>query len=124
MGSWDMELVEFFGDWEDQVEFPKGTMVFKRGDPADFLYVVLEGEVELKVGEEPLAAELAGGIFGEMSLLKASRAADAVTLRKTRLARISREQFLETVRKNPDVAIHLVGVVANRLQVAVTMARW
>lgn len=118
-----MDLVEFFGDWEDQVEFPKGTMVFKLGDPADFLYVVLEGEIELKVGEEPLAAELAGGIFGEMSLLQATRAADAVTLRKTRLARISREQFREAVRKNPDVAIHLVGVVANRLQVAVTMAR-
>ena len=122
-GKENMELVDFFGDWDDQVEFPKGAMVFRRGDSADYLYVVLEGEIELKVGDEPLAAELAGGIFGEMSLLQSTRAADAVSLRKTRLARISRQQFREAVRQNPDLAIHLVGVVANRLQVAVAMAR-
>lgn len=118
-----MELLSFFSEWEDQVEVPKGALVFKRGEPADFLYVVLEGEVEIKVGDEPLAAELPGGIFGEMSLLDAARAADALTLRNSRLARVTREQFRDLVRDDPDLAIHLVGVVANRLQVAVALAR-
>jgi CRP-like cAMP-binding protein len=117
-----MELLELFSDWDDQVELPKGAVIFKRGDPADYLYVVTEGEVELRVGDEPLAAELAGGIFGEMALVQSLRAADAFTLRPTRLARVSREQFRELVRKDPDLAIHLISVVANRLQVAVTMA--
>ena len=118
-----MELVTFFSDWEDLVEFPKGVEIFKRGDPADYLYVILDGEVELKVGDEPLGAEISGGIFGEMSLVEATRAASAATLRPTRLARISSEQFRELVRENPDFAIHLIAVIANRLQVAVTLAR-
>ena len=40
-----MKLLELFSDWDDQVEFPKGTLIFKRGDAADYLYVVIEGEV-------------------------------------------------------------------------------
>lgn len=118
-----MELAKMFGDWDDQVEFPKGAVVFRRGEPADFLYVVIDGEVELRIGDEPLAAEIAGGIFGEMSLLEAARAADAVALRPTRVARITREQFRDLVRQDPDLAIHLIAVIANRLQVAVTLAR-
>lgn len=118
-----MELAKIFCDWKDQVEFPKGAVIFKRGEPADYLYVVTEGEVELRIDAEPLAAELEGGIFGEMSLCEAVRAADAVALRPTRVARVTRAQFRELVQKDPDLAIHLISVIANRLQVAVALAR-
>ncbi len=46
-----MELMNLFSDWEDQVEFPKGAVIFRHGEPADFLYVVLEGEIELKLAD-------------------------------------------------------------------------
>jgi len=118
-----MQLLELFSDWEDQVSFPRGAIVFRNGEDADFLYVVTEGEVELRIGEEPLAAEMTGGIFGEMALVEAKRSADAVTIRPSRLARINRDQFRELVQQNPDLAIHLIAVVANRLRVAVALAK-
>jgi CRP-like cAMP-binding protein len=118
-----MQLNEVFRDWEDQVEFPRGAVIFSRGDAADYMYIVLDGEVELSVGQEPLGAEIGGGVFGEMALVEATRSASAVAIRPSRLARISPAQFKDEVRKNPDFAIHLISVVANRLQVAVAMRR-
>jgi CRP-like cAMP-binding protein len=118
-----MELVEIFSDWPDQVECPKGKVLFNYGEVADYMYVVLEGEVELKVGDEPLAAEITGGIFGEMALVESRRVADAVTIQPSRLARINRDQFRSMIRDNPDIAIHLIAVLANRLRVAVAMTK-
>lgn len=118
-----MDLLDLFSSWPERVEVPKGGIIFKRGDPADYMYVVVEGEVELSVDDEPLAAEIVGGVFGEMALVEATRVADAVAIRHTVLARFDREQFKELVQREPDLAIHLVAVIANRLQVAVTLAR-
>jgi len=118
-----MQLLELFRDWDDQVSYPKESVVFRSGDESDFLYIVTEGEVELRIGREPLAAEIAGGVFGEMALVEARRSADAITIRPSRLARVSREQFRELIRDNPDLAIHVIAVVANRLRVAVALAK-
>ncbi len=118
-----MELIEIFCDWPDQVECPKGKVLFNHGEPADYMYVVLDGEVELKVGDEPLAAEITGGIFGEMALVDSRRVADAVIIRPSRLARINREQFRSLIQQDPEIAIHLIAVLANRLRVAVAMSK-
>lgn len=118
-----MQLLEMFRNWEDQVTYPKEAVIFRNGDEADYLYVVIEGEVELRIGHEPLAAEIAGGVFGEMALVEAKRSADAVTIRPSRLARVTRAQFRDLVRDTPDLAIHLIAVVANRLRVAVALAK-
>ncbi|HSM69069.1 MAG TPA: hypothetical protein VK830_05085, partial [Xanthomonadales bacterium] len=42
-GSLAMLMLELFGDWEDQVEFPKGAVIFRETDEADYMYVVLKG---------------------------------------------------------------------------------
>lgn len=117
-----MQLVEMFADWKDIAELPKGAVIFSEGDPADYMYIVLEGEIELTLKDEPLGAEITGGVFGEMALVDATRSANAVAIKKTRLARITREQFRDLVRETPDLAIHVIAVIANRLKVAVTMA--
>ncbi len=51
-------MLEIFGDWEDQVEFKKGEVIFHEQDPVDFMYVVTKGEVEVSLKGEPLGAEL------------------------------------------------------------------
>jgi CRP/FNR family cyclic AMP-dependent transcriptional regulator len=114
-----MKMIELFEDWEDQVEVPKGAVIFKEGDLADVMYVVTEGEVEVTLKGEPLGAELPGGLLGEMAMIKAKyRSATATAIRNTRLARNDQEQFKEMVSKNPDFALHVMEVLANRLRVA------
>lgn len=114
-----MLMLEMFGDWEDQVDFKKGEVVFREGEPADNMYVVLQGEVEVLLKGEPLGAELPGGILGEMAMINAKhRSATAVALQKSTLARINREQFRQSIIKNPDCALHVMAVLANRLRIA------
>jgi len=83
------------------------------------MFVVTKGEVEVSLKGEPLGAELPGGILGEMAMINAKfRSASATAIRKSRLARISRDQFREVIVKNPDCALHVMAVLANRLRMA------
>lgn len=114
-----MNMLEYFRKWDDVVEFPKKTEIFHELDPADYMYVILSGEVEVSLRKEPLGAELEGGIIGEMAMInKATRSATAKTLSKVTAARVTRDQFREIITDNPDFALHIMQVMANRLRVA------
>ena len=114
-----MLMLEIFSDWPDQVEYPKKAVIFNETEPADVMYVVLKGEVEVVLKGEPLGAELPGGLIGEMALINANyRSATAVAIKKSTLARITKDQFREVIIKNPDCALHVMSVLANRLRVA------
>lgn len=117
-----MQMIELFEDWEDQVEYAKGAEIFREGDLADVMYVVTKGEIEVSLRGEPLGAELPGGILGEMALINAKfRSATATAIRPSTLARIDKDQFRELIGRNPDFALHLMEVLANRLRVANTL---
>lgn len=115
-----MNLLEMFRDWEDIVEFPKNTVIFSEQDSADFMYVVLSGEIELTLLGEPLGMERPGGIIGEMAMIHSmsKRSATAKTLTKVKLARLNLGQFKKFVSENTDFAFHIMSVLANRLIVA------
>lgn len=112
-----MDLLEFFGDWKDVVEYPAKTVIFSERDTADVMYVILSGEIELTLRGEPLGAEGAGGIIGEMAMINSSlRSATATTVTKVRLARLDGNKFREIVNKNTEFALHVMAVLANRLR--------
>ena len=114
-----MNLLDTFKDWEDTVELPRGEVMFRELDEADYMYVLLEGEVEVTLRGEPLGAELAGGLIGEMAMINSSsRSATATVLSDVKAARITREQFRSIIQENPDFALHIMNVMANRLRVA------
>ena len=114
-----MLMLEVFEDWDDLVEYPKGAVIFRETDPVDFMYVVIKGEVEVLLKDEPLGAELPGGLIGEMAMINAKyRSATTIAIKKTTLARINRDQFREVIVRNPDCALHVMAVLANRLRVA------
>lgn len=112
-----MEILNLFKDWEDTVTFKSGAVIFAERDPADVMYVVLRGEIELTLHNEPLGIESEGGIIGEMAMIvDSSRSATGTAMGKTVLARVNREQFRELVGSNVDFALHVMAVLANRLR--------
>ena len=115
-----MKLQEMFHDWEDVEKYRANTVIFAERDPADLMYVVLSGEVELTLGSEPLGIEGKGGMIGEMAMIypAGTRSATATTLSKVKLAKLNRDQFRSLVDENTDFALHVMGVLANRLIVA------
>ncbi len=112
-----MNILELFNDWEDVVKCKSGTVLFAERTPADYMYVVLDGEIELSLHNEPLGVEMDGGIIGEMAMIvDSTRSATATALVKTKLARVNREQFRELVASNADFALHVMSILANRLR--------
>ncbi len=112
-----MKFLEMFHDWEDSEEYRSGTVIFAERDPADVMYVILSGEIELTLHGEPLGAEGEGGIIGEMAMINAAtRSATATTLTKVKLARLDRDQFRAFVDENTEFALHVMAVLANRLR--------
>ncbi len=112
-----MNIMEKFQDWPDIEEYDARTVIFSEREPADVMYVVLSGEIELTLHDEPLGAEGEGGIIGEMAMINAAtRSATAKTISKVRLARLDREQFRSLITENPDFSLHVMAVLANRLR--------
>jgi cyclic nucleotide-binding protein len=80
--------------------FPAGELVYREGDPADSVYFIEDGAVEVsrdRYGEKQSIARLgAGEYFGEMSLLadQPNRSATVRALSATRVAVVGKENFL------------------------------
>jgi CRP-like cAMP-binding protein len=112
-----MSFLEMFRDWDDVEEFPAQSLIFSEGEPADFMYVILSGEIELTLHGELLDAEGEGGIIGEMATINsATRCATATALTDARLARLDRNQIREIIADNSEFSLHVMAVLANRLR--------
>ena len=101
-----------------------GEVLFQAGDPGDAVYVVVEGEVEVRAstqgGRDVRLISLGpGDLVGEMAALDGGpRSADVAALRRSRLWRISRAAMLAALEAEPKAAVALVVELSARLRVA------
>lgn len=99
-----------------------GTTLFRAGDKGDALYLIQAGRVRIAVTDEDqreiVLAELAqGDFFGEMAIIDGKqRSADATVFEDARLSVLSREDFLQFINHNPNVALELLSATFERLR--------
>ena len=106
-----------FSDWEDVAEYRTQTVIFSERDPADVMYFIISGEVELTIRGDPLGREKKGDIIGEMAMTdSAAYSVTATTLSRVRLARLDRDQVRGFTDDNTEFALHMMAVMANRLR--------
>jgi CRP-like cAMP-binding protein len=109
-----------------EVTYPRGEVVFRHGDSADALYVVLEGAVRISrnmpgVGEEALAILREGMHFGELALIEddVPRSADATAHETSRLLRLPKGDIRDLMFVDRELAHELlwrfVRTLAERL---------
>jgi CRP-like cAMP-binding protein len=95
-----------------QRSLPAGRLVFKEGEPADSMYVVLAGSVKIYLqsgGKETvLDTKRAGEYFGEMMLDYRPRSASIMTLEDSQFAVISRDDFQGFLRQHPQAAEQVI----------------
>jgi CRP-like cAMP-binding protein len=102
---------------EDAQEFPAGAVIFKSGDDGSTMYVVVEGEVDVLVGDVLAEVVSPGGIFGEMALIdKTARSATAVAKTNCRVVAIDERRFNFMVGQTPFFALQVMSVMAERLR--------
>jgi CRP/FNR family cyclic AMP-dependent transcriptional regulator len=105
-----------------------GEQIFRRGDPGDRLYLVVEGEVEITLPGERngnpvvLRRMAAGDHFGELALLDGgARTAGASAATAVRLLGLSREDFLAAALGSPDVSRLVMLELTARLRNTTTL---
>lgn len=98
----------------------RSEVIYRRGDEADSLFILLEGRVKITLptpsGERVLGVVGPDDMFGESFLtLTQQRQSEAVCLSSSALiCPITRPQFLEVARQVPGVMLAFATVLAER----------
>ena len=99
-----------------------GTTIFNRDDRGSMLYIVRNGQVKISApspeGEEVILAIMTDGdFFGELSILDLKpRSATATAMEATSAFTLDREDFLDVLRTEPDLAIQILAALSERLR--------
>ena len=98
-------------------EYKACYVIFREGDPAQELFVVKSGTVEIRLGNRVLDTLSERSIFGEMALIDASaRSASAVAATDAAVVPIGEKQFLFLVSRTPYFALNVMRVLVRRLR--------
>jgi CRP/FNR family cyclic AMP-dependent transcriptional regulator len=102
----------------DKKEFPAGHVLVEEGTAGAAFYVMEAGEVSItKDGKELARISESGQIFGEMSaLMGRSRRATVTTTQPSTFFMV--DDLLTFLRRNPEMAILLLRVMAERVEAA------
>ena len=95
---------------------PADYAIVRKGEPADSMFFISRGEVEVDVGTG--GARLGpGSFFGEIALLKnCNRTATVISVTECQLLVLSVEDFNNLLRSNPDMRETVNAVMDERLQ--------
>src|SRR6185436_13852199 len=117
------ELITDLGAAVDLFRFDTDDIIFREGDAADGLYLVVEGSVRIsKCGrgsqQETLGFIQPGNFFGEMALIDGEpRSAQATAVESTLLGRVDHDTFERILAIAPrDLHMNFLRSVVERLR--------
>ncbi|HEY9853306.1 MAG TPA: cyclic nucleotide-binding domain-containing protein [Leptolyngbyaceae cyanobacterium] len=96
--------------------FSAGEIIFAEGQPGDFLYGILAGEVDLSVNGKVVETIKTGQVFGAGALIGVStRTYTAIAKTDCQLAFIDKQRFLFAVQETPMFALEVMKSYSERL---------
>lgn len=98
----------------DKHHFSTGEQIFRVGDAAENLYLILSGRIEVRCNNFIAVLEK-GEIFGEAALLNKNRTLSAVALDDCILLSMTRDEMLNAFRENPEQAVEIIDAVFAKL---------
>ena len=112
-----MNPAELFRKETDTLQLAPGDFLFREGEKGEKMYVLLEGEIDVFLGDFVLETAEPGSLLGEIALIDDTpRTANAVAKTPARLAQIDRRRFHFLVQQTPHFATHVMKTLADRLR--------
>jgi signal transduction histidine kinase len=115
------EQLQWFASNSQEYRFVAGDVLLHEGDPADTLYVLLEGEIrgraESGVKSSPGFVARAGQVTGLLPFSRMTRF--SMTARATApcwILGLHKDHFEEMLRRIPELLPRLIGVLADRIR--------
>jgi CRP/FNR family cyclic AMP-dependent transcriptional regulator len=104
--------------------FEPGQVIFKEGEQGSELFIIIEGEVEIRKRTsssttKTLITFQKGDIFGEMALVEGKpRSATAIAVKPCRMLVINENLLDSMLENNPDFAKKMIRILSERLRKA------
>jgi len=119
------DQLAWFLSQSEEVHLKTGDTYVRQNDPAEFMFVVLEGELQGRGevrGEGFVIGVNAGEVTGALPFSRMKKAfVTGRALKPTRLLRFPAARFPELVQRMPELAQRLVNVMSDRIREA---TRW
>lgn len=112
-----MTTIDLFRRSGDAITFQAGQVIFNQGDAGDVMYAVVEGDIDILLGDKVIDSAVPGGIFGEMALIDASpRSATARARTDCKLVPVDEKRFTFMVQQTPFFALQVMRIMSERLR--------
>jgi CRP-like cAMP-binding protein len=110
-------ILELFKDAEDYKSFASGEAIFEEGQEGDYMYIIIEGQVQITTNGSILEILSPGNIFGEMAIVDdGPRSASARAYSACKVVSIDQDSFTYYVQHSPSFAIHVMSIMAERMR--------
>lgn len=98
--------------------FGPGERIAQRGEPADRMFFIISGKVELQIAEQTRVVR-AGEFFGEVAILLDSTVfRDASAINQCRVMILEKQDFLHLVGEHPEISDALLSHIDTQLEEA------
>lgn len=115
--------IDFLADILLERSFPPGELLMEEGGRSGHFFILLEGEVEIiksrgTSDERQVGLRGPGTPLGEMSMFSNDRAHTASVRARgeVRALEMTRAQFEGFLRRHPEIAFNMVGILSRRLE--------
>ena len=99
-----------------RIDRPAGQVLTKEGLGGSEFFIVLEGEVEVRHGDQVIATRGAGDYVGEIALLdNRPRTATVVATTPVSVEVLSRREFVSLLAEVPELSQQIMSTMAERL---------
>jgi len=120
LGGMSEEQLQRFVDFMEVERIPQWSVVVKQGDRGDTMFLILEGELRVRItvsGKETILTTLGvGDFFGDISLFDhGPRSADVVANADSLLVKITADAFDRLAKAAPDLATPFLRAIGQTL---------
>jgi CRP/FNR family cyclic AMP-dependent transcriptional regulator len=114
------EQLERFTQFMEVEKIPQWSVIVKQGDRGDTMYLILQGELRVRInvsGKETILTTLTvGEFFGDISLFdQGPRSADVVANAESIVVKISSNAFEQLAKEAPDIATPFLLAIGKTL---------
>jgi len=114
------EQLQRFAEFMELEKVPQWSVIVKQGDCGDSMFLILQGELRVRIdvaGKETILATLSiGDFFGDISLFdQGPRSADVVANVESTLLKISSSSIEQLAREAPEIATPFLLAVGKTL---------
>ncbi|MBZ5569043.1 MAG: cyclic nucleotide-binding domain-containing protein [Acidobacteriia bacterium] len=114
------DQIAWFLSQSQEMQVHAGEVYLRQGDSADAMYVILEGETQLRGefgGETVVLSNKSGDVTGTLPFSRMKQlAVTARAVTDSRILRFPASLFPDLVQKMPELAKRLVGVMSDRIR--------